>query len=59
MTTEAKCPKCGEWSEIYNCLNGCFIYAMWAFKSNDDCDCPHCGNIVMFESECEMRDVSK
>ena len=56
MKTEAKCPECGQWSEIVDTTPR-FCFAMWEWKKNKSADCPHCGYLVLFESECDFREV--
>lgn len=55
--TEAKCPKCGEWSEVVDETPGWIFYS-WAWKESSCNNCQWCGEVVLFESECEFREVS-
>lgn len=52
--TQAKCPECKEWSGVIDTMPD-FVFAAWAWAANNGSDCPHCGFMVLFESECEFR----
>lgn len=56
MKNEAKCPECGKWSEVVDTAPG-FPYSLWEWKINHGADCPNCGYLVLFESECDFREV--
>ena len=51
---EAQCPECDKWSDVED-LSPMFIFSMWAWAENGGADCPNCGHVVLFESECEFR----
>ena len=51
---EARCPKCGTWSPVTDTIPT-FCYAMWEWTENHGANCPRCGYVTMFESECEFR----
>jgi endogenous inhibitor of DNA gyrase (YacG/DUF329 family) len=55
---EAKCPQCGEWHRVIDEAPG-FIYHLWAWADNHGAACPSCGMVVLFESECDFREVAK
>ena len=56
MRTEAKCPSCGNWSQVVNQTPD-YFFAMWMWAENEGAGCPRCGNIVLFETECDFREM--
>ena len=68
MKEEARCPYCGEWSEVV-----CEDYAapfidsddglvkpvhVWGWWWKDSAGCPKCEATVLVESECDFRKVA-
>jgi DNA-directed RNA polymerase subunit RPC12/RpoP len=53
--TEARCPNCNKWSEVIDVLDETFPYEMWVWRINETAECPYCGYVVLFESECDFR----
>lgn len=53
--TEARCPECGEWSEIRN--EGPWPGIFWWKEPH--AGCPRCGALVMVETECDFRKAAQ
>ena len=50
---EARCPRCGTWTEVTD-ENPAAPFAVWAFLGGPEC--PACGYLPLFETECDFRD---
>ncbi|NMP22225.1 hypothetical protein [Sulfobacillus harzensis] len=50
---EAQCPKCGHWSPVT--WDAVLPPGGWWWA--DTAGCPHCGALVLVESECNFREV--